>query len=95
MALTKYEKETIINFNQDEVNASIYTCDSKWIRDLDKLMKKDSRISLETKDEYSKWTATYIIPKKAVKIRLPRELSRLDAQKLASRARVNFKKVAK
>jgi len=92
MALTKYKKETIINFNQDEVNASIYTCDSKWIRDLDKLMKKDSRISLETKDEYSK---TYIIPKKAVKIRLPRELSRLDAQKLASRARVNFKKVAK
>ena len=58
--LTNYEKETIINFNDDEDTASIYTCNSAWIRQMDKLAKNDSRIVLSETDEHSK---TYITQK--------------------------------
>lgn len=87
--LTKYEKETIINFNQDEDFASVYTCDEAWIRAMDKLVKKDSRASedKEKRDEYSK---TYIIPKKAVKVRLSRVLSQSERNKRALQARSRF-----
>jgi len=87
--LTKYEKETIINFNQDEENASIYTCDEAWIRAMDKLVAKDSRVSLDTKDKYSK---TYLIPKRAVKVRLSRVLSATERNKASLRAKKNFNK---
>ena len=70
--LTKYEKETIITFNQDESFASIYTCDEAFIRKLDNLVKKDTRITMESEDEHSK---TYIVSKKAIKVRLPKVLS--------------------
>ena len=59
--LTNYEKETIINFNDDEDTASIYTCNSACIRQMDKLAKNDSRIVLSETDEHSK---TYIISPK-------------------------------
>lgn len=87
--LTKYEKETIINFNQEDDFASVYTCDEAWIRKLDKIMKTDLRITLETKDEYSK---TYNIPKNAVKVRLSRVLSSEERKKLILRAKTSFKK---
>ena len=86
--LTKYEKETIINFNQEETMASIYTCDESIIRQLDKLVKKDPRITLDAKDEHSK---TYIVSKKAIKIRLPRILSEKKHKELSLRAKKNFK----
>lgn len=87
--LTKYEKETIINFNQDEDNASIYTCDEAWIRAMDKLVAKDPRVILDTKDKYSK---TYLIPKRAVKVRLSRVLSDGKRKELVFRAKKNFNK---
>lgn len=87
--LTKYGKETIINFNQDEVNASIYTCDEAWIRMLDKLVASDYRVSLDTKDKYSK---TYIIPKSAIKVRMSRQLSDEKRKELILRAKHNFHK---
>lgn len=70
--LTKYEKETIISFNQDETTANVYTCDEAWIRQMDKLAKNDPRIQAVGKDEYSK---SYLVPKKAVKVRMPRTIS--------------------
>jgi len=72
MRLSKYEQETIINYNQADKTASIYTCDKVLIGKLDKMMKIDSRIQLETKDEVSK---TYIVPKTGIKVRLPRILT--------------------
>ena len=87
--LTKYEKETIINFNQDEQTASFYTCDEAWIRQLDKLCQKDTRIVLDTKTKVSK---TYILPKSAVKIRMSRILSDKKRKELSLRAKANFKK---
>ena len=35
MKLTKYEQETIINFNNDEQEASIYTASPQMMRKLD------------------------------------------------------------
>ena len=89
MPLTKYEKETIINFNQDEEFASVYTCDEKWIREMDKLVKKDPRVKLDCKDQYSK---TYLIPKKAVKVRLSRVLSTSERNKMILHAKKSFKR---
>jgi hypothetical protein len=89
MSLTKYEKETIINFNQEDSVASIYTCDEKWIRDLNNLCKRDSRIHLDSKDDVSR---TYIIPKKAIKIRLPRLLSASEREKRVLQAKKNLKR---
>ena len=37
MNLTKYEQETIINFNAGEKNATVFTMDSTVIRQLDTL----------------------------------------------------------
>ena len=85
--LTKYEKETIINFNQDEDFASVYTCDEAWIRAMDRLAKKDARVSLDKEDEYSK---TYLIPKKAVKVRLSRTILGKKRLELIARAKKNL-----
>ena len=38
MNLTKYEQETIINFNTGEKNATVFTMDSTVIRQLDTLV---------------------------------------------------------
>lgn len=87
--LTKYEKETIINFNQDEATANIYTCDSAWIRKLDKLAQNDTRITIESEDENSK---TYNIPKKWVKVHKPRVHTNEKRKELSLRAKANLKK---
>lgn len=87
--LSRYEKETIINFNQEEANCSIYTCDDAWMRKMDELMKKDARIMLETKDKYSK---TYLCPKKWVKVLAPRVLTEEKRQKLIIQLKKNFAK---
>lgn len=65
--LTNYEKETIITFNDGEDEAQIYTCNKTWIKTLAKLAQKDSRVSRTESDEYSQ---TYVLPKKAIKVRL-------------------------
>ena len=90
--LTKYEKETIINFNQDEDFASIYTCDEAWIRMLEKLSKKDARITETKRDEYSR---TYNIPKKAVKVRLSRVLTAQERKESVARANKAFGRTKK
>ncbi len=39
--LSRYEQETIINFNAEENTAEIYTADPVWIRKLDKLVEQN------------------------------------------------------
>lgn len=85
--ITKYEQETIINYNQDELTANIYTCDKVLIRKLDKMIEVSKVIILKTQDEDSK---TYICPKKWIKVRMPRVLSDEEREKMASRARERF-----
>lgn len=47
MELTKYEQETIINYNQEEKNASCYTHDRALIRRLDEQREKMANIVRE------------------------------------------------
>ena len=44
--LSRYEQETIINYNQEEQLASCYTHDKALIRKLNKLMLKNKDITL-------------------------------------------------
>lgn len=43
---TKYEQETIFNYNQEEKTASCYTCDAALIRKLDRLIEKGEAITV-------------------------------------------------
>lgn len=39
--LSRYEQETIVNFNAAEDTAELYTADPVWIRKLDKLVEQN------------------------------------------------------
>ena len=92
MQLTKYERETIINYNQQEHTVTCYTCDHALIRKLDKLSKVSSEIHEEKQDEFRK---TYSFPKRWLKIKMPRQLTEEERQKRADRASIQFGFTAK
>ena len=61
MELTKYEMETIYNYNQEEPLASCYTMDRALIRRLDALAEKHKEITVLRADE---GVREYTFPKK-------------------------------
>lgn len=61
MNLTKYEQETIINYNNEEKTASIFTYDKSLIRKLDKRLAEMSDMKLIRRGEDF---AEYSLPKK-------------------------------
>lgn len=78
--LSKYERETIINFNEEEKMASIYTCSEAYKKKLDNFCKKRPDLyKLEEDDPPSK---TYIFPKRLISIRLPRILTEEQKDRL-------------
>lgn len=86
--LTNAERETIINFNDAEKTAEIYTCNSGWMRRMEALAAERPDEVRKTKtDEVS---ATYIVPKKWVKIRPPRILSDEQREQMSQKARERF-----
>ena len=85
--LTKYEMETIYNYNQEEPLASCYTMDRALIRRLDALAEKHKEITLLRTGEGMR---EYTFPKKWVKVRAPKELSDEQREKMAKRARERF-----
>ena len=73
MKLTRYEQETIINFNAEEKTATLYTRDPAVMRNLDSLV-------IEYPDTFKRVgetdiDKTYEMPKSAVTYRKPRRLS--------------------
>lgn len=86
-SLTKYEQETIINYNQEEKLASCYTMDPALIRKLDKMCDLSSEITVSKSTDNCK---TYTFPKKWLRVKMPRQLSEETREKLAKRARTNF-----
>lgn len=82
MFLTKLEQETTINYNQDEQNADVYTCDRKLQRKLEILAEKDAQVVKISEDKYSK---RFTIPKRYLSIRMPKVLTEESKQKLVSR----------
>lgn len=73
MKLSRYEQETIVNYNAGEQTATLYTRDKAVMRKLDTLIADFPDIySLTEQDEVSK---TYSFPKAYVSYRKPRAIS--------------------
>lgn len=68
MSLSRIEQETIISFNEDEKQASVYTCNPALKRKLTELAEsrpEDCKLLREYPDEVG---VEYQIPKKWVKV---------------------------
>ena len=85
MKLTRYEQETIINFNAGDQTATLYTRDPAVMRKVDALV-------IEYPDTYkcigeTDIDKTYEMPKSFISYRKPRRLS--DEQREAAKKRMN------
>ena len=79
MRLSKYEQETVINFNQAEDKAYIYTCSLSWMNHMEKVL------GVKPTKKYS-YAREYECPKTWIKKpRKPRKLSEGHKQKLVER----------
>ncbi len=79
--LTKYEQETIINFNAGESDATVYTRDKAVMRKLDTLVTEFPDIyQCIGETDIDK---TYMMPKCCVSYRKPRKIS--DAKREQAR----------
>ena len=73
MKLSRYEQETIVNYNAGEQTATLYTRDKAVVRKLDTLVADyPDTYKLTGQDELSK---TYSFPKLYVSYRKPRIVS--------------------
>ena len=90
MKLSRYEQETIINYNAGEQTATLYTSDKAVMRKLDTLVADfPDTYKLTGQDEISK---TYSFPKSHISYRKPRKLSveqRKQAQERMNRINMN------
>ena len=78
MKLTKYEQETIINFNNDEQEASIYTASPQMMRKLDALAAAyPEQYQVVEQTEVSK---TYSCEKHLINLRKPRKQNEEHSQ---------------
>ena len=93
MDLTAYERETIINYNEAEQTASVYTHNKTLRRTLDKLAQERPEDCRFVRVCHEGAAADYIVPKAWVKIRPSRIAS--EAQKAASRAAAEKAKLAR
>lgn len=82
MNYTNYELETIFNYNQAETTADVYTCDKALMRKLDGFCAVNPECELLKQDDCSK---TYKIPKKWIKVQMPRMLTEEQKAKVAER----------
>ncbi len=84
MKLSKYEQETIINFNVAESDAVVFTRDKAVIRKLDSLVSEFPEVyNCIGETDIDK---TYSMPKQYVSYRKPRRIS--DAQREAAKERM-------
>lgn len=86
--LSNEEKETIIIFNDSEKTASVYTCNKSLKNKLDRFCSEEQEFTIIREDKYSK---TYMIPKKCVKIFKPRKFSEEERQKMSLRGKEMYK----
>ena len=90
MNLTRYEQETIINFNEAETTASVYTHNSTLRRRLEQLAKdrpEDCRLYRESHDGKA---VEYYIPKKWLKVNPGPMLTAERRAEMAEAARKRF-----
>ena len=91
MRLTKAEQETIILFNEAEQTASVYTHNAALLHQLERLCcSHPAQVRQTERGRHS--GATYLLPKKWVKLTPPRTLSPAQAQVLAEMNARNHKR---
>lgn len=84
-SLSKYEQETVINFNAGEQTATVYTRDKAVMRKLNTLVIAFPEVyKLVGETDIDK---TYSMPKSCVSYRKPRKLS--EEQRINARKRMN------
>ena len=93
MELSLYERETIINFNEGEPTASVYTHNRALRRRLDELARQRPEDCHVDRVGHGGAAADYTIPKAWVKIRPPRVAT--EVQKAASRRAAEKAKLAR
>jgi hypothetical protein len=84
MNLTRYEQETVINYNAGEEDASVYTRDRAVMRKLDALVIEFPEVYRCIKQ--TDIDKTYLIPKSYVSYRKPRRLT--EEQREQARQRI-------
>lgn len=89
--LTALEQETIINFNNAEAGANIYTCNKALIKKLIKYCELyPDTYELERQDIYS---VTVNLPKKLISIRKPKVLSEAQRERLSQMMKLKSKAI--
>ena len=85
MKITRYEQETIINFNAEDKTATLYTRDPTVMRRVDSLVNDYSNtFKCIGETDIDK---TYEFPKSAVTYRKPRRLSEEQRRAASERAK--------
>lgn len=83
--LTSYERETIINFNEEEKVASVYTYNKSLRNKLNKLLGVNQDIHvIRSSDEMSEFE----VPKSWIKVSPPKQVNLSDEQRAAIAARL-------
>lgn len=91
--LSRYEQETVVNFNEEEPHATVYTYNKSYQRKLRILSEKFSKdVKLIANDQHG--GVTYTIPKKWIKINSPRAMDENQRQQLAERLKSNMGRVS-
>lgn len=83
MGLSKYEQETVINYNNGEKTATLYTADPIVMRKMDKLVEKDpDEYKVIKENDISK---TYEFPKKLIGFRVTQRMTPEQREKAIAR----------
>lgn len=90
MKLTHYEQETIINYNEAESTASVYTHNRPLRRKLEKLAADRPSECKCFRISHDGQAAEVYIPKRWIKISPPRQISQAQREKMRERAKMAF-----
>lgn len=85
MNLTRYEQETIINFNEAETTASVYTHNGALRRRLEQLAQDRPEDCRFVKTSHDGKAVEYTIPKRWLKINPPRSATPLTEEQKQKR----------
>lgn len=83
---TNYERETIINYNNEEKTASVYTWNKTLIKKLTKLLDRDD---IEMRPGSDEECASFIVPKSWIKVSPPKTMNYTDEQRQAAAERLS------
>ena len=92
MSTSRLEQETIIDFNEAEATASVYTRNGALKRKLEKLAK-ERPADVQLSRRYPEGAVEYTIPKRWVRVNATRILS--EAQREAALKNVKAARMAK